>query len=119
MKVVHLDAEENFIEIGGKRFLVLRAEGKGCHTIPANCPHRGGPLHLGEVEDGGRFIKCPWHKTRVSIPQLLRAGVPTASAGRRVSVVFGGAEADSEPHACRRKTLLDCEAALAGVGGAR
>jgi hypothetical protein len=118
MKVVHLDAGENFIEIGEKRFLVLRAEGKGCHTISATCPHRGGPLHLGEVEDGGRFIKCPWHKTRVSIPHLLRGALPTTSAGGRVSIVFGGAEADEMPHACRRKMLLDCEAALTGVGGA-
>jgi hypothetical protein len=23
---------------------VLRAEGKGCRTISAKCPHRGGPV---------------------------------------------------------------------------
>jgi nitrite reductase (NADH) small subunit len=119
MRVVHLDGGENFIEIGEKRFLVLRAEGKGCHTISAMCPHRGGPLHLGEVEDGGHFLKCPWHKTRVSIPHLLRSGMPTISTRGRVSIVISGAEADETPHACRRKTLLNAEAALAGIEGTR
>lgn len=115
MRIVHLDSGENFIEIGEQRFLVLRDEGKGCHTISAKCPHRGGPLHLGKVEDGGHFLKCPWHKTRVSIPHLLRNGLPTIKTRGRVSIVVTDAKVDETPHACFRKTLLDAKAALAGV----
>lgn len=115
MRIVHLDDGENFLEIGEQRFLVLRAEGKGCYTISAKCPHRGGPLHLGAVEEGGHFLKCPWHKTRLSIPRLLDSGLPTISTGGRVSVVVTGPEAGETPHPCRRKTLFDAEAALAGV----
>jgi hypothetical protein len=117
MLVVHLDSSENFIEIGEQRFLVLQAEGKGCQTISAKCPHRGGPLHLGEVEDGGHFLKCPWHKTRVSIPHLLRNALPTISTRGRVSIVVPDAKVDEMPHVCFRKTLLDEMAALARVNG--
>lgn len=115
MRVVHLEDGENFIEIGEQRFLVLRAEDKGCHTISAKCPHRGGPLHLGEVQDGGHFLKCPWHKTRVSIPHLLRSALPTISTRGRVTVVVTGSQVDETAHVCFRKTLLDSQAALAGV----
>ena len=117
MRVVHLEGRENFIEIGEQRFLVLSAEGKGCHTISAKCPHRGGPLHLGHVEDGGHFLKCPWHKTRVSIPHLLRNELPTISTRGRISIVFTGSKEDETAHTCFRKTLVDARAALAGVEG--
>jgi len=115
MLIVHLESGENFIEIGEQRFLVLRAEGKGCRTISAKCPHRGGPLHLGKVEDGGYFLKCPWHKSRLSIPHLLRNGLPTISTRGRVSIVVPDAKVDEIPHACSRMTLLDDVAALAGT----
>lgn len=117
MRVVHLDGDENFIEIGEQRFLLLRAEGKGCHTISAKCPHRGGPLHLGQIEDGGHFLKCPWHKSRISIPHLLRSGLPTISTRGRVSIIVTGATVDATAHVCFRKTLVDPRAALAGVEG--
>ena len=118
MLVVHLDSGENFIEIGEQRFLVLQAEGKGCHTISAKCPHRGGPLHLAEVEEGTHFLKCPWHKTRVSIPHLLRNALPTIRTRGRLSIVVPDAKIDEMAYACFRKTLLDAKAALAGVNGA-
>jgi Rieske 2Fe-2S protein len=117
MRIVHLKSGENFIEIGEQKFLVLQAEGKGCHTIAAKCPHRGGPLHLGEVEEDGHFLKCPWHKTRVSIPLLLRKGLPTIRTRGRVSIVVTDAKVDEIPDAYFRKTLLDSEAALTSVNG--
>lgn len=115
MRVIHLgDEGENYVESAGESFLVLRAADGRCHAVSATCPHRGGPLHLGRVEEGGQFIVCPWHKTRVSIARLLRGGLPTVSNRGRVSVVVPGDEADAATHAYRRTTLVDCEAALAG-----
>lgn len=114
MKVVHLSAdEENYIEVGERRFLVFARPGGGCDTIPATCPHRGGPLHLGAVEESGQFIVCPWHQTKVSLARLQREALPTVSSLGRVSVVI----AEGEAHAYRRKTLLDGGAGPACAGG--
>lgn len=116
MKVLHLAAEgDNYIEFGDRRFLVLRSPGRGCHTIPAACPHRGGPLHLGAVEATGQFIVCPWHQTKVSVKRLLRGGLPTVASRGSVTVVLDGTEA---AYAYRRQSSVDCAAALANCGRA-
>lgn len=116
MKVVHLSAgDENYIEVGDQRFMVIAHGARGCHTVAATCPHRGGPLHLGDVEESGQFIVCPWHQTKVSLARLFRTGLPTVSSLGRVSVVIADDE-DGGAHAYRRKTLVDGEAALARTG---
>ena len=114
MRVIHLGGEgDNYVEVGGERFLVLRGSDGRCHAVSATCPHRGGPLHLGRVEESGKYIVCPWHKTKVSIARLLRGGLPTISNRGRVSVVVTG-DGDASPYTYRRMSLVDCEAALAG-----
>ncbi|KAI8822446.1 uncharacterized protein EV422DRAFT_618935 [Fimicolochytrium jonesii] len=38
--------------------------------VEATCPHSGGPLHLGDIEDLGSddpVIVCPWHSYRFSL----------------------------------------------------
>lgn len=116
MRVVHLEDEnDNFIEIDEDRYIVLRDVTHGCHTVSATCPHRGGPLHLGEVDTTGRFIVCPWHKNKTSLERLLSDGLPTVCSRGRVTVIVA-ADIKGTPHAYRRSTLIDCSAALARVG---
>jgi hypothetical protein len=116
MRVVHLEGEgDNYIEVGEDRYLVLRDATLGCHTVSATCPHRGGPLHLGEVDETGRFIVCPWHKNRTSLERLLSNGLPTVCSRGRVTVIVG-TEAKGTPHAYQRNMLIDCAAALAQCG---
>ncbi len=50
--------DAHLIEIEGKRIALFRT-GTGFHAIDAVCPHRGGPLVEGAVEDDR--VTCPWH----------------------------------------------------------
>ncbi|XP_052797474.1 uncharacterized protein LOC128229709 isoform X1 [Mya arenaria] len=39
-------------------------------AVKEECPHAGGPLHLGEIEDLGDellCVRCPWHGWRISL----------------------------------------------------
>ncbi len=46
------------VSIGVRSFAVTRFEGRyGC--LDNACPHQGGPLGEGSIEDG--WLRCPWH----------------------------------------------------------
>lgn len=46
------------VEIEGKRLALFRYQGK-VFAVDEVCPHRGGPLHEGTVQEG--VLACPWH----------------------------------------------------------
>ncbi|CAG0887144.1 unnamed protein product [Darwinula stevensoni] len=55
--------EGNVTEVNGNRVAIFR-HGKNLFGIQANCPHAGGPLYKGDIEelpDGSLCIRCPWH----------------------------------------------------------
>ena len=43
---------------GGRRLALFRAAGK-LYAMDDTCPHAGGPLSEGAVEEG--LVTCPWH----------------------------------------------------------
>jgi nitrite reductase (NADH) small subunit len=47
-----------------ERYLLYK-EGDTVFAVTANCPHLGGPLEKGEVEDG--CVTCPWHLWRFDL----------------------------------------------------
>jgi len=116
MRVVHLEEGDNYIEVGAEAYLVLQDPELGCRTVNAKCRHRGGPLHLGWVEDKGRFVVCPWHQTKTRAARLFDEGLPTVRSGRHVAVVVG-VEPGVTPHKWQRTTLVDCAALLDGCAG--
>ncbi|XP_003389228.1 PREDICTED: uncharacterized protein LOC100634203 [Amphimedon queenslandica] len=52
-------------ELNGRQLAVFYVRNK-LYCIDKKCPHAGGPLHLGDIEDWtgskGPCIVCPWHK---------------------------------------------------------
>ncbi len=46
------------VEIEGREIAILHLDGK-YFAIDNSCPHMGGPLSMGELEDA--TVKCPWH----------------------------------------------------------
>lgn len=48
-------------EAGGRKVVVLRLDGV-LHAMDGVCPHRGGPLGEGTLENG--ILVCPWHGWR-------------------------------------------------------
>ena len=49
------------VTVGGKSIAVFRHEGR-IVAVDAECPHEGGPLQEGTIEDG--CVVCPWHAYR-------------------------------------------------------
>ncbi|MGC9344539.1 MAG: thiamine pyrophosphate-binding protein [Bacteroidales bacterium] len=46
------------ITVGTKQFALSHFEGKIC-ALDNHCPHQGGPLGEGSIENG--ILRCPWH----------------------------------------------------------
>lgn len=46
------------VDVGGKRIALFRYQGD-FFALDETCPHRGGPLHEGLIQDG--VVACPWH----------------------------------------------------------
>lgn len=76
-------------EVGGRRIAVFNSDGN-FHAIDDTCPHQGGPLSEGMVEDG--CVTCPWHG---AIFELATGKEQTSVAGEDVchhNVVISGDE---------------------------
>ena len=52
------------VEVGGKLVALFR-QADGFHAIDDVCPHMGGSLGDGYVEDG--IVTCPWHAWRFRV----------------------------------------------------
>jgi nitrite reductase (NADH) small subunit len=73
------EGEAKEFEVGDRQICVAMANGK-LSAMNNLCPHRGGPLGQGLVEDGK--IVCPWHAWTFD----LTTGVATHSADARVTL---------------------------------
>jgi nitrite reductase/ring-hydroxylating ferredoxin subunit len=47
------------VQVREHRVAIFNVAG-GLHAIDNTCPHQGGPLGEGYLEDGG-VVSCPWH----------------------------------------------------------
>ena len=52
------------MDVGERRIALFRDRGE-LFALDETCPHRGGPLHEGPVEDG--VVVCPWHLWRFDL----------------------------------------------------
>ncbi len=46
------------VSAGKKQICLSNSEGKIC-ALDSRCPHQGGPLGEGSIENG--TLRCPWH----------------------------------------------------------
>ena len=53
-----VEGRGKYVEIGGFQLAVFLHQGH-CYVIDNTCPHAGGSLAGGEIEDG--CVLCPWH----------------------------------------------------------
>ena len=54
------------IQIGGEdRRVALFHHQDLYYALDETCPHRGGPLHSGPIQDG--CVLCPWHSWRFEL----------------------------------------------------
>lgn len=50
--------EGKVVELNGRELALFNLDGK-IHCLDNNCPHAGGPLGEGTIEEGR--VVCPWH----------------------------------------------------------
>jgi len=66
------------VEVEGRRIALFRYQGE-FFALDETCPHRGGPLHQGLLQDG--VVACPWHLWQFD----LKTGVSPVNPLSRVS----------------------------------
>jgi len=87
------DGESLLVEVGEKRIAVFRHDGE-VFAIDDECPHRGGSLHEGPVQD--HIASCPWHQWQFDIrtgvspvnPLSSVSTYPTRVDGQDLFVMF-------------------------------
>jgi nitrite reductase (NADH) small subunit len=78
----------NCAVVEGEPYVFART-GQGSFVLRAQCPHRGGPMHLAEAAEGGARLVCPWHGRTASVERMIRSGLPAVRSGNTVTAVFG------------------------------
>ncbi|MEU7008326.1 Rieske 2Fe-2S domain-containing protein [Streptomyces sp. NPDC046332] len=75
--------EHNALVAGDDVYFVMERD-NDVHVLSSRCPHRGGPLHLGDVEDGR--LRCPWHGGLFPVDRLCDRSHPAIRVGHTVTV---------------------------------
>ena len=70
------EEEGKLVEVRGRRIALFRI-GNGYAAIEDTCPHRGGPLSGGEVDE--YEVICPWHGARFDVRSGKALSPPTPS----------------------------------------
>lgn len=52
------------VDLGERRLAIFRYRGE-LFALDETCPHRGGPLHDGDIQAG--VVSCPWHQWRFDL----------------------------------------------------
>jgi Rieske Fe-S protein len=89
-------AEHNAVVIDGEVYFAVERD-DAVHVLSSRCPHRGGPLHLGDVE-GGK-LRCPWHGSKFPMERLCDRSHPAVRVGDTVAVYLPSGK--SEPVAVK------------------
>ena len=52
-------------EVAGRMILVVHAQNGEWSALDEMCPHRGGPLSEGQLDQN--ILTCPWHKAQFDV----------------------------------------------------
>jgi nitrite reductase (NADH) small subunit len=107
MNIIELDLDRyDLLSIGERNYFVLNTHDGKQTLVSDRCPHRGGPLHLGNWDWTGNGIVCPWHQTCVSVRALIRRAPAAVRERRRLTVVTEGGGDQVLRKRCFARTLL-------------
>lgn len=102
---VELDwPRHNAVRVGDELYFCLEWGGD-VFLARSRCPHRGGPLHLGEL-DGDR-LRCPWHGSAPRVAGLCNRALPSVRRGSRIIAYLRADRTDParRPVACTRLAI--------------
>lgn len=75
------------VEVEGKRLALFRYRER-FFVLDETCPHRGGPLHEGRIEEG--VVACPWHLWQFDLETGLSPVNPRSRVKSYKTRVAGG-----------------------------
>lgn len=64
------------ILIDGRRLFLFFTKDR-CHVVDDACPHRGGPLSFGEIDEESETVKCKWHDMRHGLCRIKANATPS------------------------------------------
>lgn len=92
MKAISLNiSHANYVAVEERTYF-LKRHAYSTQLLPTKCPHRGGPLHMGEVTGDGQSVICPWHDNAYRVCNLEKSALPTVRVRNRISTVVGDTE---------------------------
>lgn len=82
------------LDLAGRRIAIVQVQDGTFHAFDALCPHKGGPLEMGFVED--RTIYCPLHGWAFDIatgqckesPEKPIQTYPTRQSGTQIEILM-------------------------------
>lgn len=87
MKTLSFDKNTfNRVRAGKTEYFATDVTGKYA-LIPSQCPHRGGPLHLGNASKCRAKLVCPWHDNAFPVSRLDAKGLPLVRTGTTIHLV--------------------------------
>nr|WP_298688032.1 Rieske 2Fe-2S domain-containing protein [uncultured Dongia sp.] len=95
-RFLRLAAADDEIWCGDRRAFRLAPPGERPMIVNGRCPHRGGPLALGDFDCVRRELRCPWHGQRHGLARLQAGALPAIRIGRTWLVALAGAPSDAE-----------------------
>lgn len=89
MKSITLSLNDTqYVAVDEKTYFLNRRH-DATQLLPTTCPHRGGPLHMGEVTQDGESVICPWHENAYKVCNLEKRSLPTVRVKNMISTVVG------------------------------
>jgi nitrite reductase (NADH) small subunit len=87
MKTLSFDRHAfNRVRAGKTDYFATDVNGRYA-LVPSQCPHRGGPLHLGNVSGCRAKLVCPWHDNAFPLSRLDAKGLPLVRTGATIHLV--------------------------------
>ncbi|WP_233236102.1 Rieske 2Fe-2S domain-containing protein [Bordetella sp. LUAb4] len=74
------------VTVGDKHVVGLHQDGRW-QLVLSSCPHRGGPLHFGQLDRAGTSVTCPWHGRATVCARLKPIDYPWVRVGDHVTVL--------------------------------
>ncbi|PQZ90817.1 MULTISPECIES: Rieske 2Fe-2S domain-containing protein [Pseudomonas] len=92
MKSIALNLNQaSYVTVEQKTYF-LKYLANSTQLLPTTCPHRGGPLYLGEIADDGQRLICPWHTNAYKVCDLEKKSLPSVRVRDQISIVIGDTE---------------------------
>ena len=89
MKAIRLNlTDANYVAVEDTTYF-LKLHTYSTQLLPTTCPHRGGPLHMGETSGDGQSVICPWHDNAYKVCNLEKKSPPTVRVRNQFSTVVG------------------------------